>query len=108
MGVCGCCCFLTFTPTTPRWTAVLLDADSTPLRSGIHLGDALGYGPHPREVLDILRDLDAVCVMGNHDQMLLDYADGRREPPTTAWCRWRCVAARPPLRAGYRLGAHVA
>lgn len=58
--------------------AVLKDAGKQKYDQVIHLGDALGYGPHPREVLDALRDMDAVCVMGNHDQMLLEYADGKR------------------------------
>ena len=60
--------------------AVLNDAAGRRYDQVIHLGDALGYGPHPREVLDALRDLDAICVLGNHDEMLLDYADGRRAP----------------------------
>ncbi|MDO4262856.1 MAG: metallophosphoesterase family protein [Deinococcus sp.] len=40
------------------------------------LGDALGYGPHPREVLETLQSLRAQCVLGNHDLGLLHLADG--------------------------------
>ena len=31
------------------------------------LGDIVGYGPHPDEVVELLRDADAVAVQGNHD-----------------------------------------
>lgn len=58
--------------------AVLADAGSRRFDEVVHLGDALGYGPQPREVLGTLRDLDAVCLLGNHEQMLLEYVDGRR------------------------------
>ncbi|GHF92561.1 metallophosphoesterase [Deinococcus piscis] len=40
------------------------------------LGDALGYGPHPREVLETLQGLRAQCILGNHDLGLLQLADG--------------------------------
>ncbi len=35
------------------------------------IGDMVGYGPHPNECLDLLRDFDHVCVPGNHDYGLL-------------------------------------
>lgn len=103
--------------------AVLKDAQKHPYDQVIHLGDALGYGPHPREVLDTLRDLDAICVMGNHDSMLLEYADGRRETKDSvvslalkwqlarmserdvAWVRtWRDGIDDPDVGARYRHG----
>ncbi|ANE42478.1 metallophosphoesterase family protein [Deinococcus puniceus] len=106
--------------------AVLSDAEPKRHEQVIHLGDAVGYGPHPREVLDTLRDLDAVCVMGNHDQMLLDYADGRREIKESivsqallwqlerlserdvAWVRtWRDGIDDPDVGARYRHGTPV-
>ncbi|WP_034386222.1 metallophosphoesterase [Deinococcus sp. YIM 77859] len=62
----------------PALTAVLRDAAVRGFDQVIHLGDALGYGPHPREVLSTLRALNATCLLGNHEQMLLAYADGRR------------------------------
>jgi len=31
------------------------------------LGDVVGYGPHPNECIERLRQLDHVCVAGNHD-----------------------------------------
>ena len=35
------------------------------------LGDIVGYGPHPDEVVERLRDADAVAVQGNHDAAAL-------------------------------------
>lgn len=32
------------------------------------LGDLVGYGPHPNEVVCVVRELDPVIVAGNHDQ----------------------------------------
>lgn len=37
-----------------------------------HLGDVVGYGPHPDEVVARLRELGAVGVRGNHDAAALD------------------------------------
>lgn len=54
--------------------AVLRDALARGFDQVVNLGDALGYGPHPHEVLATLRDLNATCVRGNHEQMLLDHA----------------------------------
>jgi len=34
-------------------------------------GDIVGYGASPNEVVRILRDIGAVCVLGNHDQAAL-------------------------------------
>ena len=31
------------------------------------LGDIVGYGANPKECLDIIRELKAVCIAGNHD-----------------------------------------
>lgn len=59
--------------------AVLADAEKRKYDQVMHLGDAVGYGPHPREVLETLRDIDAVCIMGNHDQMMLELDSGQRE-----------------------------
>ena len=36
-----------------------------------HLGDVVGYGPHPDEVVARLRELGAIGVRGNHDAAAL-------------------------------------
>ncbi len=35
----------------------------------ICLGDVVGYGPDPNEVIDCIRGLDAVTIRGNHDKV---------------------------------------
>jgi predicted phosphodiesterase len=35
------------------------------------LGDIVGYGPKPNECIDVIRDISALCVMGNHDWAVL-------------------------------------
>jgi predicted phosphodiesterase len=43
-----------------------------------HLGDVVGYGPHPDEVVARLAELGAISVKGNHDAAVLgDYPDIR-------------------------------
>ncbi|MCX7886705.1 MAG: metallophosphatase family protein [Verrucomicrobiae bacterium] len=34
----------------------------------VSLGDIVGYGPNPKECLDIVRELNCPVVMGNHDE----------------------------------------
>jgi putative phosphoesterase len=61
--------------------AVLTDAARAGYDQLICLGDVASMGPHPREVLDRLRGLGCPCVLGNHDEYLLDPALGAKEPP---------------------------
>ena len=35
-------------------------------------GDVATLGPHPREVLNVLQERKCPCIMGNHDEFLLD------------------------------------
>jgi len=40
------------------------------------LGDIVGYGPNPRECLDLVRQRTQVCILGNHDQAAMFDPDG--------------------------------
>lgn len=52
----------------PALEAVMRDLDNRGGTSALYsLGDMVGYGPHPNEVVQLLRDRDALCVLGNHD-----------------------------------------
>ena len=43
-------------------------ADSGPVDATWCLGDVVGYGPDPNEVVERLRDLPNLsCILGNHD-----------------------------------------
>lgn len=66
-----------------------------------HLGDIVGYGPHPDEVVDRLREIGAVGVRGNHDaaalgglgiewfnpeaRQAIEWTVRRMSPATRAW-----------------------
>ncbi len=66
-----------------------------------HLGDVVGYGPHPDEVVSRLRELGAIGVRGNHDaaaigvleidwfnpdaRRAIEWTASRISPETRAW-----------------------
>lgn len=49
--------------------AALADAGS--VDGVVCLGDIVGYGPRPNECCDLLRDVGAVCLAGNHEDGIL-------------------------------------
>lgn len=52
--------------------AVLIAADRNGANRLMVLGDVVGYGPDPVACIYRLQEADAVCVLGNHDQALVD------------------------------------
>lgn len=52
-------------------TAVLADIAEYQVEAVYCLGDVVGYGPNPRECLELVMQHCEVCVMGNHDQASL-------------------------------------
>ena len=48
--------------------SALADAAKQNCTHYVCLGDIVGYGPNPRECLDIVRGLNCPVVMGNHDE----------------------------------------
>jgi len=52
---------------TAALAAVLADIANYKVEQIICLGDVLGYGPEPRECLDLLMEKVSVTLMGNHD-----------------------------------------
>jgi putative phosphoesterase len=82
---------------------VALDAVLASIRRGgadriICLGDVATLGVRPREVLGRLRDLGCLCIMGNHDEFLLephmvhDYSEAPVVAAAVDWCRDRLDA----------------
>ncbi|HEX7004523.1 MAG TPA: metallophosphoesterase family protein [Trueperaceae bacterium] len=58
--------------------AVLDDARRRRWDQVLFLGDLVGYYTRPEQAARRLMELEpAVCLMGNHDQLLLDLADGK-------------------------------
>jgi putative phosphoesterase len=52
--------------------AVLADAAKVGYDKLVCLGDVATLGPRPHEVLARLRDLGCACILGNHDEFMLD------------------------------------
>lgn len=48
----------------------------------IFLGDVANFGSHPAECVDLLRTLNPICIMGNHDRSII--SDSPRHP----WDQW--------------------
>lgn len=51
--------------------AVLEDIDQRKVKQIVCLGDVIGYGPNPKECLDLVQQRCRVCLMGNHDHAVL-------------------------------------
>lgn len=77
----------------PALEAALAAMDYAGCEWIVHTGDAIGIGPHPREVLERLLDLpNATLLMGNHDQVfgqrLVDDPPGWLHEPELGHHRW--------------------
>ena len=58
----------------------------------LSVGDVVGYGAAPREVMQILRELDTLVVKGNHDAACVGEVDLRYfNPYARAAVEWTCA-----------------
>lgn len=48
-------------------TTVFSDIEERGIKKIYCLGDVIGYGPNPRECLDLIIEKTELCVLGNHD-----------------------------------------
>ncbi|HYQ31138.1 MAG TPA: metallophosphoesterase family protein [Polyangiaceae bacterium] len=73
--------------------AVLADIARTGVDQIICLGDVATMGPRPREVLERLAELRCICILGNHDEFMLDerlirsYSELPIIVEAVDWCR---------------------
>ena len=51
--------------------AVLADIDARGIKNIVCLGDVIGYGPNPKECIDLVAARARFCMMGNHDHAVL-------------------------------------
>ncbi|MDY6913096.1 MAG: metallophosphoesterase family protein [Planctomycetota bacterium] len=56
---------------TAAMRAVLADMAERDIKQVVCLGDVVGYGPEPKECLDLTRGAATVALMGNHDYAVL-------------------------------------
>ncbi|MGH9748129.1 MAG: metallophosphoesterase family protein [Candidatus Acidiferrales bacterium] len=63
------------------------------------LGDVVGYGPDPNEVIDRIRELDAITIRGNHDKAGSGLANAEDfNPVARNAALWTRDQLRPELR----------
>ena len=69
--------------------AVFEDIDRHRVERIVCLGDVVGYGPEPTEVLDLVRARVQACIRGNHDDAIRAGAYGFNGPAKQAidWTR---------------------
>jgi putative phosphoesterase len=70
----------------PALEAVLRRLRALDIADLLVAGDLVGYGAQPNEVVELLQDAGAVCVLGNHDLMALGVSNG----PCSELCQ-RCM-----------------
>src|SRR5512141_909486 len=79
--------------------AVLADIDSEQVDAVWCLGDTVGYGPRPNECCEAVAERTAVCLVGNHDLVVLgelNVADFNEEAAIAA--RWTAEILTPRSR----------
>lgn len=69
----------------PALEAVLAELARHGVDHGMVLGDIVGYGPHPAQCIDRLRDTDFSLVKGNHDHGL---ATGKYQKGFSSTAQW--------------------
>jgi putative phosphoesterase len=88
--------------------AVLADIARTGVDQIICLGDVATLGPRPRDVLGRLAELRCVCILGNHDEYMLDegmihsYSEVPIIVEAVAWCRAQLSRAELELIASFQ------
>jgi putative phosphoesterase len=73
--------------------AVLADIARTGVDQIVCLGDVATLGPQPRDVLGRLAELRCICILGNHDEFMLEeelirsYSEAPLIVEAVDWCR---------------------
>ncbi|MBN1909710.1 MAG: metallophosphoesterase family protein [Pirellulales bacterium] len=57
-------------------TKVMADIQAQGVDQIVCLGDIVGYGPDPRECIDLIMEKCSICLLGNHDQGALFDPEG--------------------------------
>ena len=63
----------------PALEAVLADVDARSVDTVFDIGDIVGYGPFPNEVIELLRSREIPSVCGNYDHKVLEFGETRAE-----------------------------
>ena len=72
----------------PAMESVLRDIERSGAKDVICLGDVIGYGPWPRECVDIAMDF-RLCLLGNHEEAVLNLMRAQGfNPRASAAAKW--------------------
>ena len=72
----------------PALEADLSSPEAQQCRRIYSIGDHTGFGPQPRQVHDLLTSLDAVLLLGNHEERLLHLDDPALQSRNWALLHW--------------------
>ena len=79
--------------------AVLADLADASIDRYLCLGDIVGYGARPNQCCDVMRELGAICVRGNHDEAAVDTSKAEWfTAPARACILWTSEQLRPDNR----------
>jgi len=68
--------------------AVMDEIDSLNIREIICLGDLVGYGPQPRECLELVESCASVIILGNHEEAILNGCPPNFSPRARRAVEW--------------------
>lgn len=103
----------------PALQSVIKDLERRSYDKIINLGDNIGYGPYPNEVLDLLREYEIESLLGNHDAGVIGKQSlSMFREPNRSLLEWTKVnitpenfnylsASKPTITADYWLAAHA-
>jgi len=86
------------------FSTVLADIRKRGVREILCLGDIVGYGPDPRECLDLCHEF-SIALLGNHEEALLYYAEDFNEKARQAieWTKERLNDPAFDRESNYRI-----
>jgi predicted phosphodiesterase len=93
--------------------AVLDDIERLGVDRIVCLGDVATLGPQPRAVIEMLRELECTCILGNHDAFMLDpdlihtYTEAPVIVEAVDWCRRQLAAADLDFLRTFRPGLEL-
>lgn len=94
--------------------AVLSDIRRTGVDQVVCLGDVANLGPQPNAVIEVLAELGCPCIMGNHDEFLLDpqlvhtYNESPRVVASVEWSRSRLSSGELDFLRGFERDREIA
>lgn len=90
-------------------SAVLRDIDRQKIKTIYCLGDVIGYGANPREVLGLIMERSQMTILGNHEYALMYTAEDFNEKARAAleWTRGVLNAADRPREENYRFWGYL-